>query len=322
MRKELFIAHAKAKPFLKWAGGKTQLLEQMTAYFPPELSSKRITRYVEPFVGSGAMFFYVAQNYPAAEFFLLDVNKELVLAYQTIQQSVEAVICRLEHMRAEYVALPQEKKADQFYAVRDEFNRSRSAIDFDRYQTEWIERTAQIVFLNRTCFNGLFRVNARGDFNVPFGGYKNPQIANAENLRAVSRILQGAKIQCADFEGCERNVHDATFVYFDPPYRPISPTASFTSYARFEFGDKEQKRLAHFYRTLDERGAKLMLSNSDPKNENPDDHFFEALYKGFNIKRVRASRMINCDATKRGKINELLIMNYQTGYSQQGMNDS
>lgn len=309
-QKELLSAPIKAKPFLKWAGGKTQLIEQMSAYFPFELKRGEITRYVEPFVGSGALFFHVAQNYRIKELFLSDVNEELVLAYKTIQQQVDSLICELERMQDKYFSLSATDQETEFYDVRREFNHMLTEMDFDHYQTEWITRTAQIIFLNRTCFNGLFRVNARGEFNVPFGRYKKPQICNEENLRQVSRVLQRAKIMRGDFTKCGRVVNDSTFVYFDPPYRPISTTASFTSYSKSEFGDKEQTQLAEFYREMDRRGAKLMLSNSDPKNQNPDDHFFESLYQGFRIKRIRANRMINCDATKRGKVNELLILNY------------
>lgn len=300
----------RAKPFLKWAGGKTQLLEQLVAYFPTRLKLGQVKRYVEPFVGSGAVFFHVAQNYQVEEFFLFDANEELVLAYKTIQHDVDALIQRLESMQQEYFSMNATEQEEKFYAVRHKFNRKRSDIDFDSYQPEWIERTAQIIFLNRTCFNGLFRVNARGEFNVPFGRYKNPQICNPQNLIQVSQVLTRVKIERGDFAKCKDLVNSDTFIYFDPPYRPISTTASFTSYSRFEFGDEEQKRLAEFYRELHKCGAKLMLSNSDPKNELPDDYFFESLYEGFNIKRVLASRMINCDATKRGKLNEILVMNY------------
>lgn len=313
-----FVPSTNAKPFLKWAGGKTQLIEQIQHYFPRALKRGEITRYVEPFAGSGALFFFVAQNYPVEAFYLFDVNEELVIAYKTIQENVNELIRKLESMQEEYFALTETDQEEKFYAVRHQFNHERRNIDFDHYQTEWIERTAQTIFLNRTCFNGLFRVNARGEFNVPFGRYKNPQICNAENLRQVSRVLQRAKIERGDFINCDAVVNADTFVYFDPPYRPISPTASFTSYSKFEFGDNEQRRLAEFYKKLDARGAQLMLSNSDPKNENPDDHFFESLYEGFNIRRVQASRMINCDATKRGKINELLVMNYETDSLQKG----
>lgn len=310
---DIYAKDVFAKPFLKWAGGKTQLLEQIRAYFPPGLISREITRYVEPFLGGGAVFFYVVQHYPIKKSFLYDVNDELILAYKTVQKSVSELIKELEKMQDRFLRLSPTEQETEFYGIRQDFNTKRPKIDFDHYQTEWVERTAQIIFLNRTCFNGLFRVNPRGEFNVPFGRYKNPQICNAENLKRVSSVLQTAKIERANFTKAGKSVTPKTFVYFDPPYRPISATSSFTSYSKIAFGDEQQKCLADFYRKLDEVGAKLMLSNSDPKNETPDDHFFEELYEGFTIKRVQASRMINSVASKRGKINELLIMNYHLG---------
>lgn len=302
---------AKAKPFLKWAGGKTQLLKQMSAYFPPELASREIDRYIEPFVGSGAAFFFVIQRFASVkEAFLFDLNEELVLAYNTIRLHVEGVIQVLAELQEEYRRGDIEEQKELFHKTRTKFNEKLPRINFDRFEDDWIERSAQIIFLNRTCFNGLFRVNAKGEFNVPFGRYKNPRICDAGNLRAVSEVLRKAKIQHGDFKKCKRSVRPKTFIYFDPPYLPISATSSFTSYSKYEFGKKDQERLAEFYREIDKPGVKLMLSNSDPKSNNGEEHFFEKLYRGYRIKRVQANRMINCDATKRGKINELLIMNY------------
>lgn len=310
MQKVLFVTPATAKPFLKWAGGKTQLLEQIKAYFPAELARREIRKYVEPFLGGGAVFFYIAQTFKISEFYLFDRNEELVLAYNTIKRDVENLIERLCELQSEYQERQATDREEYFYAIRQEFNTQLPSIDFEHFSKAWVERTAQLIFLNRTCFNGLFRVNPRGAFNVPFGRYSNPQICNPDNLREVSRVLQDATIKHGDFTDCKSVVTAKTFVYFDPPYRPISTTSSFTSYSKHYFGDEEQRRLAEFYRKLDAKGAKLMLSNSDPKNENAQDHFFEKLYAGFKIKRVEASRMINADATKRGKIKELLIMNY------------
>ncbi len=312
MQKVSFSTDVRAKPFLKWAGGKTQLLKQIATYLPQELISRQISRYVEPFIGGGAVFFYIAQEYPIKESFLFDVNEELILTYKTIQKSPTELIRTLQEMQDCYVRLNADGQENEFYEVRRKFNQKRKDIDFDHFQLDWVERTAQIIFLNRTCFNGLFRVNPRGEFNVPFGRYKNPQICNAENLIEVSRILQSARIERADFVKAKKVVNSNTFVYFDPPYRPISATSRFTSYSKIEFDDDEQKRLSIFYRDLDRRGAKLMLSNSDPKNGNPDDHFFEELYRGFSIRRVQASRMINAVGSKRGKISELLILNYSS----------
>ncbi len=299
-----------AKPFLKWAGGKGQLLEQLTTYFPAELKLGTIKRYVEPFIGGGAVFFHVAQTYDIEEHFIADVNDELILAYKTIQRDVVSLIDVLNQMQSTYRHLSPTKQKEYFYNVRSEFNASCKNIHFDRFQSDWIERTAQIIFLNRTCFNGLFRVNANAGFNVPFGRYKNPLICSEENLREVSELLGRAEIRYGDFTACEEFVDEHTFVYLDPPYRPISKTASFTSYSRYEFDDAAQLRLAEFYKRLDAKGAKLMLSNSDPKNMNPKDHFFEEAYSSFRIERVKASRNINSNGQKRGAIDELLILNY------------
>lgn len=299
------------KPFLKWAGGKSQLIEQMSTLFPRELKNGAIKRYVEPFVGSGAVFLHIAQTYNVEEIFICDINEELILAYKTIQRDVEGLINYLAEIQNQYYRHSPDEQENFFYVMRSKFNNSRAYLDFANYQPEWIERTAQLIFLNRTCFNGLFRVNSKAEFNVPFGRYKNPQICNPDNLRAVAGILYRTKIYNDDFEKFQDIVDVNTFVYFDPPYRPISKTASFTSYSKDNFTDRDQKRLAELFRNFDTRGAKLMLSNSDPKNEDPNDDFFEQLYKGFQIHRVTATRMINCDATKRGRINELIITNYE-----------
>lgn len=301
-----------AKPFLKWAGGKTQLIDKIAAQQPSELPSGLIKKYAEPFVGGGAIFFHIAQNYDIEEFLIADVNEELILAYRTIKKDVLSLIDVLKEMQRTYHRLTPNRQKEYFYAIRYEFNETLPEIDYNKFDNSWVTRTSQIIFLNRTCFNGLFRVNSRGEFNVPFGLYKNPLICNEENLRAVSEILQFTEIHLGDFTECERFVGSNTFVYFDPPYRPISKTASFTSYSKGEFNDAEQLRLASFYKILDRKNAKLMLSNSDPKNEDPKDNFFEDAYQDFNIVRIKANRMINCNADKRGAINELLIMNYRT----------
>jgi DNA adenine methylase len=307
----LVVAPAIAKPFMKWAGGKGQLIEKLVSLFPTEINSKEIAKYAEPFIGGGALFFHVAQNYPSIErFFISDANAELVLAYKTIQKEVEKLITWLEKLEKTYHALSSAEQKVYFYDQRDRFNEKLSSIDFENFQEAWIERTAEIIFLNRTCFNGLFRVNSKGKFNVPFGDYKNPKICDAENLRAVSSLLQKTEIELGDFTASEKFVDSSTFVYFDPPYRPLSKTASFTSYSKFEFGDDAQKRLAEYYALLSKKNAKLMLSNSDPKNENSEDRFFEDLYGKFRIERVDATRMINSNSDKRGKIKELVIMNY------------
>lgn len=304
--------HPKARPFLKWAGGKTQLLDAIQARFPTELEQGAVTRYIEPFAGSGAVFFHLAAHYPLAELYLFDRNEELILAYRTLKTRCADVVDRLRDLQTDYYQLPPEDQKIFYYNLRRAFNETKDHVDFetDRPGLAAVKRTAQLIFLNRTCYNGLFRVNAKGGFNVPFGSYKNPTICDAENLNAVGEVLQRAKIFWGDFETCRAYVTPQTFLYFDPPYRPLNKTSSFTAYAAQPFDDAEQQRLAAFYRTLHGIGAKLMLSNSDPHNENPDDHFFDELYTGFTIHRVPATRMINSKPEGRGPIHELLIVNY------------
>jgi DNA adenine methylase len=307
---QMNFLEAKARPFLKWAGGKTQLLEQFTPFFPKNLLEGNIKRYIEPFVGGGAVFFAIAGSYPLDDYLIVDVNPELILAYKTIKQDVKSLISHLSKIESDFLSLNNDGRKTFFYNIRQNFNDQLSIIDFSTFSESWIERTANIIFLNRTCFNGLFRVNSKGEFNVPFGKYKNPTICDSKNLVAVSQVLQDVTIQCGDFSIIESHVNSQTFVYFDPPYRPLSATSSFTSYSRGNFNDSEQLRLASFYRLLDRKGVKLMLSNSDPKNLNPKDNFFEDAYEGFNIHRVKASRMINSKADGRGQLSELLILNY------------
>jgi DNA adenine methylase len=300
-----------AKPFMKWAGGKSQLIEKFSTLFPSEIRDGTIKKYAEPFIGGGALFFYIAQSYPSIEkFFISDANEELILAYETIKRDVDGLISLLGLLEKENNALSLPLQKDFFYQKRADFNKNQPNINFREFQATWIERTATIIFLNRTCFNGLFRVNSKGEFNVPFGDYENPRICDAENLYTVSALLQRTVIELGDFAISTEFADDHTFVYFDPPYRPISKTANFTSYSKSDFGEDSQKRLAQYFSFLSKKGAKLMLSNSDPKNENPNDHFFEDLYKDFRIERVDASRMINSNGNKRGKIKELVILNY------------
>ncbi|MGB3204606.1 MAG: DNA adenine methylase [Crinalium sp.] len=306
----LEISSAQAKPFLKWAGGKSKLIPQFVDYFPQQLKLGKINRYVEPFIGGGSVLFYIAQNYCVEEFVITDISPEIVMAYQVIKNDVESLINSLLEIQAKYFTLDLDEQKELFYEIRSKFNLHQQNIKLTKFNHTCVERTAYLIFLNRTCFNGLYRVNSKSEFNVPFGRYKNPTICSTDNLRAVSAILQRAEIRHGDFMSCEDVVDNKTFVYFDPPYRPISVTANFNSYASIEFDDTAQIRLADFFRKMDAKGAKLMLSNSDPKNINPDDDFFEKAYQGYNIERVKASRMINSNAQKRGLINELIIMNY------------
>ncbi len=300
-----------AKPFLKWAGGKSQLLAQFEQYYPSELVDGRITRYAEPFLGGGAVFIALAQRFPFREVFLSDINPELILAYTVVQRDVEGLIDRLTEFERLYHVSDESKRSSLFYDLRNDYNIQLAEINYEKYSAEWILRAARMIFLNKTCFNGLFRVNSKGQFNVPFGKYKNPNICDADNLRSVSCMLSHAELRTAPFWACKDWVDEKTFVYFDPPYRPISLTSSFTSYSSNRFDDAAQKSLAEFFREIHiSRHAKMMLSNSDPTSNKPDDDFFDRIYRGFNIYRVLANRMINSQADKRGKIAELLITNY------------
>lgn len=305
------ILNSTAKPFLKWAGGKGQLLEQIHRHFPSKINDYNV-QYIEPFIGSGAVFFEVANTFDLDRSFILDINEELILVYKTIQNHVEELIELLTKTQELYLKLSEEERKNYYYEMRSHFNltRDRNKINLQNYSKEWIERTTQFIFFNRTCFNGLWRVNSQGDFNVPMGRYKNPTICDRNNLRAVARILQKTDIHCGDFTDCEKWVDANTFIYFDPPYKPISKTSVFTAYSKQNFNDTEQLRLRDFFVKCDRKGAKLLLSNSDPKNEDPDNDFFETAYQGYRIERVKASRNINSNAQKRGQINEILIRNY------------
>ncbi len=300
----------KAKPFLKWAGGKGQLLSTFQNIYPKELQEKQIKNYYEPFIGGGAVFFDIAQHFEIESAFLYDINEELILAYKVIQNDVFKLMDFLLLFQKKYDKLDTENRAKLFYEIRQEFNTERFNIDYKKYSDSWIYRTAQIIFLNKTCFNGLFRFNLKGEFNTPAGRYKNPKILDERNLQKVSKLLQVAVIKNADFKLVEQDLKENSFVYFDPPYRPISKTSSFTAYSKNGFGDTQQIELANTFEFLNSKGARLMMSNSDPKNTDPTDNFFDDLYRKHYIFRVTAKRMINSNAAKRSAINEIVVTNY------------
>ena len=298
------------KPFLKWAGGKTQILEQISNFLPQELLNGSVKKYVEPFIGGGAVFFNIAHKYQVQELVISDINTELVIAYKTIQYKVNDLIQLLTDIENKYLSFDENQRKEYFYQTRIQFNLRRNHINSQDCNSEWIERTAQIIFLNKTCYNGLYRVNSKGEFNVPAGKYKNPTICDSENLKAVAEVLQNTEIYHRDFSEYENSIDSNTFIYFDPPYRPLNKTSNFTSYSQQIFNDSEQMRLRDFFKSLDKKGAFMLLSNSDPKNQDIEDDFFETAYAGYRIERVKASRSINSNSSKRKAINELLIMNY------------
>lgn len=295
------------KPFIKWAGGKTQLLDTIEANLPHDINN--ITRYVEPFVGAGAVFFYLIEHDYFQEYIINDINPKLINVYRVIRDNVEQLIRELTYMRDIYFELAvQEQKEAYYYRIREEFNASNVLN---------IEQAAKFIFLNKTCYNGLYRENSRGGFNVPFGKHTTPSMFDEEQLREISRLLsltneQGelrVQIYNTNYENLGELIDANTFVYFDPPYRPVT-VGGFNSYNKSSFNDEEQIELSNFYRELNHINARLMLSNSDPRILDPQDNFFDDLYNGFNIQRVMATRAINRNGAGRGAVTELLITNY------------
>ncbi len=294
----------KVKPFLKWAGGKSQLILEIEKYYPFEKG--KITKYVEPFVGGGAVLFDILSKYDLKEVYINDINAELINTYNVIRNDINELIEILYVMQNTFIPLENDKRKVYYLEKRNRFNYLK--INGDKSTN--IEKAALMIFLNKTCFNGLFRVNKKGLFNVPIGSYKNPLICDEKNLRAVSEKLKNVNIVCGDYKMTADFIDENTFVYFDPPYRPITETASFTAYTEDLFNDEKQVELAKFVDDMHRKGAKIVVSNSDPKNSNIEDNFFENIYSAHKITRVDATRMINSKSEERGKIKELIISNY------------
>lgn len=293
------------KPFIKWVGGKGQLLSEINKLYPVELG-KNINKYAEIFVGGGAVLFDILSKYKLDEVYISDKNLELINTYKSIRDNVDILIKSLKEMEEQYIPLDNENRKDYYYKKREEYNSLKINSEVNN-----IEKAVLFIFLNKTCFNGLYRVNKKGEFNVPMGAYKKPKICDEENLKNVSLTLRNVKILYADYRESEKFIDDKTFVYIDPPYRPLNITSSFTSYTENDFSDKEQIELVEYINVLNKKGTKIVISNSDPKNNDIDDNFFDKLYKNYNINRVKATRMLNSNASLRGAINELLITNYK-----------
>lgn len=294
--------YASAKPFVKWVGGKTQLLEDIKSVLPSGFSQKKDIVYVEPFVGGGAVLFWILQQFPNIKKAIInDINPHLITTYRVIKEQPDKLIELLWSFQCEYIPLNEDERKIYYLNKRDIYN-SFSLSD--------VETAALFVFLNRTCFNGLYRVNSHGKFNVPHGRYTNPKICDEETILADSRILQKVEILCGDF--AETIVYAASnaLFYFDPPYKPLSKTSSFNSYAKEDFGDSEQIRLRDFCHQVSAHKANFILSNSDVKSKDENDNFFDEIYHAYNIRRVMATRMVNANPDKRGKLSELLIRNY------------
>lgn len=293
----------KAKPFIKWVGGKGQLIEQLEGKLPADFDNWENATYIEPFVGGGAMLFYMLQQYPNIKRAVInDINSDLIICYKTVRDNVEQLIPALRDIQAQYYALPDiEAKREMFMAVRQRYNEKN---------LDPIENTAKFFFLNRTCFNGLYRVNKKGLFNVPCGKYMQPQICDEDTLIKDSELLKRVDILEGDFEDTLNYAQGRTLFYFDPPYRPLSDTSSFNDYTKEAFNDNSQIRLKEFCDRTVAEGHHFMLSNSDCKGKNEKDNFFDALYQDYFIDRVMASRNVNANAAKRGKISELLVHSY------------
>lgn len=294
------------KPFIKWAGGKTQLLPEIRKRYPIELKTN-IKKYCEPFVGGGAVLFDILSNYPIEEILINDVNNELINTYSQIRENLNKLIYELKKTEENFIILENEARKLYYYKKRERFNYLKLNGD----EKTNIEKAVLFIFLNKTCFNGLFRVNKKGFFNVPMGSYKKPFICDEENLIKISKLLKNVKIKNGSYEECISFIDEKTFVYIDPPYRPLTATANFTSYTENNFNDEEQIKLKKFIDSITTKRGKVLLSNSDPKNENNDDNFFDDLYNKYIIERVYAKRFINSKAENRGEITELLISNYK-----------
>ncbi|MBP7506430.1 MAG: DNA adenine methylase [Prolixibacteraceae bacterium] len=291
----------KAKPFIKWVGGKTQLIENIQNTLPENFAYLKNTTYIEPFVGGGAVLFWILQQYPnITKAVINDINPDLTTAYKTIKETPYELVEILQIIQDEYLQLNEEKRKIYYLNKRERFNTK---------SLDSVENTALFIFLNRTCFNGLYRVNSKGLFNVPFGRYTNPKICDKQTILADNKILQKVEILTGDFEETLKYASNNCLFYFDPPYKPLSETSSFNSYTKEDFNDIEQIRLGNFCKKIDLLGYNFILSNSDVKGKNPNDDFFDDLYEPFDIKRVYATRMVNANAEKRGRLTELLISN-------------
>lgn len=295
------MGNFKAKPFVKWAGGKTQLLGEIKKSLPKNLCQYHDLTYVEPFVGGGAVLFWILQEYPnISKAIVNDINRELICTYRVIKTCVQQLIEELEVMQAQYISRNAEERKNYFLEKRKLFN-TKNISD--------IETASLFIFLNRTCFNGLYRVNSKGEFNVPHGKYTNPKICDRNNLLAVSELLQRVEIMCGDFAETEKFAGTTTIYYLDPPYKPLSETSSFTSYTKDGFNDSEQVRLRDFCSRIAQNNAMFIASNSDPVEVKTGKSFFEQIYSQFVIKRVIASRQINANPRSRGSVSEIMISN-------------
>lgn len=295
----------KPKPFLKWVGGKTQLIKEIDDLITQKIKDDPEFTYIEPFIGGGAVLFHILAKFSQIQNLIInDVNSTLINAYKIIQEDSQKLIALLSEIQEKYDHLNSiEDQKEFFLQKRQEFN----LIESDHLS---LQKTALLIFLNKTCFNGLYRVNKKGKFNVPFGKYKNPKICHIDNLISVHHHLQKVKILQGDFTQTLNYAKKPSLFYLDPPYKPINVTSAFTSYAVDNFHDQDQIRLKLFCDQIHDQGHYFILSNSDLKNHDQDNNFFDELYQEYQIKRVKAKRSINSQGDKRGELFELIIANF------------
>lgn len=291
------------KPFVKWAGGKRAVLLQLQRLLPTDFVSWKNATYVEPFVGGGAMLFHILQSYPNIKRAVInDANGNLTLCYRMVRDEPLKLIKSLGDIQSEYLAMGDGERKGFFYERRELYNHGEGLTD--------IERASLFIFLNKTCFNGLYRVNRSGGFNVPFGRYRSPLICDSETIMADSEALQKVDIMTGDFSETLNEAVGNTFFYLDPPYRPLGGMQGFTSYTKEGFSDAEHVRLKRFCDSLNHYGYPFMLSNSDGSNGEHRDTFLDGLYHDYNIERVWAARSVNSDGSGRGKVTEIVVRNY------------
>lgn len=294
----------RARPFVKWAGGKKQLIPRIARYYPFD---ERVVKYAEPFVGGGAVLFDVLARCRLEAVYISDVNEELIAAYKAVRDDPEELSHALEALEKRYLPLDQSARRVFYDEKKARFNELKK---IRRGRRRSLEKAALFMFLNRTCFNGLYRENSRGEFNVPAGAYACPRFASRREISAASAVLQGVEIVHGDYQKAASFIDERTFAYFDPPYRPLCHTSRFNSYSRERFTDADQRRLAGFVEKMHEKGAKIIVSSSDPKNVDPADDFFDEIYAGRFIERVPANRRISRSAGGRGEVSELIISNF------------
>lgn len=291
-----------AKPFVKWAGGKGNLLTILESQLPDDFDTQESVTYMEPFVGGGAMLFHMLNTHKNIKRALInDINEDLIRCYRLVKENPQKLIELLEFLEQKYNDLSEESRKDFFYEIRDKYN--NASLDMD-------QRAAHFIFLNQTCFNGLYRENACGSFNVPFGRYKRPKICNKDVILADHKALSKVEIICGEYHELLLHLEgDYCFLYLDPPYRPLLGSDNFNKYSKSDFGDHEQNKLKLFCDDLSAQECKLMLSNSDSLNEDGSS-YFETLYEGYTFNRILAPRFINAYAERREKQKEVLIKNY------------